>query len=104
MQRHFASIESTINRHETGLLLGFPNWSPGRPANQSSAVVASRYARTGLQRFEISVSIRQGNSGGPFVDSSFRVAGVAQQGATQQSGNDECLCVVELDKWLKLNP
>jgi hypothetical protein len=44
--------------------------------------------------------IRQGNSGAPFVDELFRVAGVAQEGATQESGNDECLRVEELDKWI----
>lgn len=35
------------------------------------------------------------------VDELFRVAGVAQQGATQANGNNECLCVAELDKWIE---
>jgi RNA-directed DNA polymerase len=102
--RHFNGMESPLNRNETGLLIGFPNWTPGRVANQTSAVVSNRFVRSSLRRFEISAPIRQGNSGGPFVDSLYRVAGVAQQGATQQSGNDECLEIGELDAWLNSAP
>jgi RNA-directed DNA polymerase len=98
--RHFVGPDAPINRNQQGLLVGYPNWSPGRAANQVSATVVSRFMRSALARFEISTPIRQGNSGGPFVDSLYRVAGVAQQGATQQSGNDECLCVAELENWL----
>jgi len=102
--RHFGGLEAPISRHEQGILIGYPNWSPGRIANQVSAAVQSRYMRSGLGRLEISTSIRQGNSGGPFVNTQFRLAGVAQQGATQQSGNDECLCVAEVDTWLGSAP
>src|SRR6185369_6413160 len=96
----FAALEAPIKRHEQGILVGYPNWSPGRLANQVRATVQSRYNRSDLARFEVSTTIRQGNSGGPFVDSQYRLAGVAQHGATQQTGNDECLCVSELDDWL----
>jgi RNA-directed DNA polymerase len=98
--RHFSGLDAPIHKNESGLLVGYPNWSPGRVANQVSAIVQSRYNRSGLARFEISSTIRQGNSGGPFLDNQFRLAGIAQQGATQQSGNDECMCVSELDGWL----
>lgn len=98
--RYFAGLDAPINRGEAGFLLGFPNWSPGKLSNQARAVVHSRYPRSALQRFEVSVNIRQGNSGGPFVDEAFRVAGVAQQGSSQTEGNDECICVAELDKWV----
>lgn len=56
----------------------------------------------GLDRLDIAGagSIRQGNSGGPFVNESFQVVGVAQKGAKQDSGNDQCLCVTALDKLL----
>ena len=98
--RHFAGLEAPIKRNETGYLIGYPNWNAGRVANQVTAIVLNRFARRALQRLEISTSIRQGNSGGPFVDDLFRVAGVAQEGATQVSGNDECLTVEELDEWI----
>lgn len=100
--RHFSSADSPIHRNAQGALIGFPNWSPGRTANLAAASVLSRYPRSGLQRFEISTGIRQGNSGGPYVDELYRVSGVAQQGAKQDGGNDECLCYSELDHWLSL--
>ncbi len=98
--RHFTAVDFPVHRNAQGMLIGFPNWSPGRTANQVQAGVLSRYARSGLQRFEISQNIRQGNSGGPYVDELYRVAGVAQQGSRQDGGNDECLCISELDSWL----
>lgn len=98
--RHFVGLDSPIRRNEKGVLIGYPNWNAGREVNQIQAAVVSRYRRKGQQRFEISTNIRQGNSGGPFVDELYRVAGVAQEGATQVSGNDECLSVEELDQWI----
>lgn len=99
-QRYFSGGDAPITQNARGTLIGFPNWSPGRGANQVNAIVINRYPRSALQRFEISTTIRQGNSGGVFVDELYRVAGVAQQGARQDGGNDECLCVAELDSWL----
>ncbi|HDR9217350.1 TPA: trypsin-like peptidase domain-containing protein [Burkholderia vietnamiensis] len=98
--RHFSAMDAPITRHSPGHLIGFPNWNNGRRANIETAVVTARFPRTGLQRFEINQLIRKGNSGGPVVDELFRVAGVAQQGAQQDAGNNECLCVVELDAWI----
>ncbi len=45
--------------------------------------------------------IRKGNSGGPIVSAKFELLGVAQEGATQATGNNEGLSVDELDKWLE---
>lgn len=99
-RRFFSGVDIPITLHATGRLIGFPNWNPGRRANMDPAIVTNRLARTGLQRIEINQLIRTGNSGGPFVDDLYRVAGVAQQGAQQDSGNNECLCVIELDSWI----
>lgn len=98
--RHFSGMDAPITRHSVGHLIGFPNWNNGRRANIETAVVTARFPRTGLQRFEINQLIRKGNSGGPVVDELFRVAGVAQQGAQQDAGNNECLCVTDLDAWI----
>lgn len=98
--RFFANTESAITRNSTGALIGFPNWHTGRKVDQIEAKVLNYYPRSGLARFEISRTIRKGNSGGPFVDDLYRVAGVAQQGATHDSGNDECLCVTDLEAWI----
>lgn len=102
--RHFVGLEAPLHRNEKGVLIEYPNWSNGRYAYQTAAVVQGRYPRSGLKRFEISTLIRQGSSGAPFVGTQFNLAGVAQQGATQSSGNDECLCVTELDTWLASIP
>lgn len=101
--RYFSGVDSPIHRHGNGRLIGFPNWSRGRRANIEQAVVTARFPRSALQRFEISQLIRKGNSGGPFVDESFRVAGIAQKGATQADGNNECLCILEFDAWFTEN-
>lgn len=97
---YFVARETKMEKGEQGWLIGYPNWHPGKPLNQTSAPVSNRYMRSGLQRLEIGELIRQGNSGGPFVDESYQVAGVAQTGATQTAGNNECLTVDELDSWL----
>ena len=88
-------------RNEQGHLLGFPNWTPGKTIhNDENCLVSINFPRGGLGRVEIDTLIRQGNSGGPLVDAKYRLAGIAQQGATQAHGNNECLCVSEIVKWL----
>lgn len=99
-RRFFTGIDAPITLHAPGRLIGFPNWSRGRRANQDPVIVTNRLPRTGLQRVEVNQLIRAGNSGGPFVDELYRVAGVAQQGALQDRGNNECLCSMELDRWI----
>jgi RNA-directed DNA polymerase len=98
--RHFVGMKSPIKRNEEGFLIGFPNFGYGKPLNVIPRKVLTRYAKSGVDCFDIDGVIRKGNSGGPFVDSAFQVAGVARQGAVQHSGNDECLCVSVLDQWL----
>lgn len=98
--RHFTGLDSPIERNQKGFLIGFPNHTAGKRANQLPSNVLNTFPQFGLLRVEITGNIRQGNSGGPFVDDLYRVAGVAQQGAKQDLGNDQCLCVTELDKWL----
>lgn len=100
---YFQGRGTSIQVPEKGTLIGFPNHSPGKRADYlEEHHVLNRYIRSGLDRFDItgSGSIRKGSSGGPFVDESYRVAGVAQEGAKHEAGNDQCLCVTELDKWL----
>ncbi len=98
--RHFSGVEAPATRHQPAWLIGFPNWTPGRGVDVQRTAVTNAFARSGLRRLDTSALIRQGNSGGPLVDDSFRVIGVAEQGATQETGNNECLCATELDAWL----
>jgi S1-C subfamily serine protease len=102
--RYFTHAEVPIKKNRQGSLVGFPNWSPGRDANHEDSMVTNRYRRSALERFEIEKTVRQGASGAPFIDDLFRVVGVAQQGATQQAGNNECLCVRELETWIATIP
>jgi hypothetical protein len=99
---YFIGMDAPIQINESGVLAGFPNHSPGKQPDFLNEKVLNRYVRFGLDRFDITGagSIRKGNSGGPFIDESYRVAGVAQQGAKQDDGNDQCLCVMALDKLL----
>jgi RNA-directed DNA polymerase len=100
---HFVPKETIMKRNEPGILIGYPNWHPGKPLDQASTQVANLYMRGALNRIEIRELIRKGNSGGPFVDELYRVAGIAQSGATQTQGNNECLTIKELEKWLLLH-
>ena len=101
--RHFAPLEAAMELHQKGHLLGFPNWAPARKVhNDVECVVTSKFPRSALNRIEVNAPVRKGNSGGPLVDNLFRVAGVAQLGATQADGNDECLCITEVEEWIKV--
>lgn len=99
--RVFSAVDTAINIGEKGFVIGFPNYSYGRlKPNHSETKVINRFNRTALARLEIGEAIRKGNSGGPFVDSLYRLSGVVQQGATIDSSNNECLCVTELQSWI----
>ncbi len=98
---HFMGSDTPVTLNEHGVLIGFPNPTRGRHANQVNSQVVNVFPRGGLKRFEIKERIRKGNSGGPFVDEDYRVIGIAQQGAEQGKGNDECLCMTEVTSWLK---
>ena len=82
-------------------LIGFPNWSPGRPPSVEPTRITSVFPKNGITKFDVSSLIRKGNSGGPIASSEFELLGVAQEGATQATGNNEGLSVEELDKWLE---
>lgn len=100
--KYFGAKKDSVNIGEDVLLVGFPNYSQGRSiANSVHTRVINKFPLTGLERIEIGTTIRQGNSGGPLLDMAYNVVGIAQQGATQEAGNDQCLCVTELDKWLE---
>ncbi|MEX8497508.1 MAG: reverse transcriptase domain-containing protein [Leptothrix ochracea] len=98
--RHFVANPSPAGQMQAGLLLGFPNWTKSRQASIQQATVTSVFTKGALKRFEIDSMIRKGNSGGPVVAAGFGVLGIAQEGATQAEGNNQCLCVSELDNWL----
>lgn len=99
--RHFVKSAVPLSEGIPAYLIGFPNWSPGRPHNTQSSTVTSVFPKKGLTKFEVSSLIRKGNSGGPIACLEFGLLGVAQEGATQAVGNNEGISVGELDKWLQ---
>jgi len=104
--RFYPALESPIEVRDEGMLIGFPaykNWN--LPDMNELAVLNRSEPHRGMRSFTITGAgtIRPGNSGGPFTDMRFRVAGMAQRGAYLGNGHDECLCFEVMDdliaKW-----
>jgi len=102
--RFFAALEAPIQPRDRGMLIGFPdygNWN--LPDINEQAVLNRREPNRGMRSFTITGagSIRPGNSGGPFTDLRFRVAGMAQRGAYMGTGHDDCLCFEIMDELIE---
>lgn len=98
--RYFRSMDNPIQPGSSGFLIGFPNYQNGKLPNVLGDRVLNRtMPNRGMSSFTIenAASIRPGNSGGPFANDSFKVAGVAQRGAYMGVGDDECLCFTIVD-------
>lgn len=101
--RYFPAIGAPIQPHSGGFLIGFPaykNWN--LPDQNEQKVLNRTMPHPTMDSFTISGagSIRPGNSGGPFTDNRFRVAGMAQRGAYMGDGHDECLCFQIMDRFI----
>lgn len=98
--RFFAAVERPIQPGAHGYLIGYPAWKKWNlPDFNAQQVLNRTLPNYGMNSFTISGagSIRPGNSGGPFIDDRFRVAGMAQRGAYMGEGHDECLCFEIID-------
>lgn len=82
-------------------LVGFPNHSRGRPITKKASQVLHVYPRHGLPRIEVGDMVQKGISGGPLIDGEKHVIGVLQQGANQDSGNNEALAAYAVTEWLR---
>lgn len=94
---------SAMEIGESGKLIGFPAYQKGHKADfLEEKVLNIMEPNKGYKLFTITGagSIRPGNSGGPFVDQFFKIAGVAIQGAYNGSGHDTCLQFSVLDEWI----
>ena len=98
--RHYVRGNAHPGNDMPALLIGFPNHTAARPVTMQQTSILGVFRKGALAKFEVSDLIRKGNSGGPVVSEKFELLGVAQEGATQAFGNNECLCVSELDRWL----
>lgn len=98
--RYFAAMKNPIDARANGILIGFPDWKQWNVPDFNEQKVLNRTEpNKGMKSFTITGagSIRPGNSGGPFTDDRFRVAGMAQRGVRIQTGHDECLCIEIID-------
>lgn len=94
--RYFSAMDNPIAPGAHGYLIGYPDWKQWTPPDINALTVLNRtLPHHGMNSFTITGagSIRPGNSGGPFTDDRFRVAGMAQRGAYMGSGHDENLCL-----------
>ncbi len=78
-------------------LLGFPSYDKGNSHLLIETQVASIYPDRATKKFEIADQIREGNSGGPIINSEFKVVGLALEGATKHAGKNGCLDISEID-------
>lgn len=102
--RYFAPIVTPIEVGAPGVLIGFPDfkkWNPPDFLNENVLNLLEPNKGQKIITITGAGSIRPGNSGGPLVDQSFKVAGVAQEGAYLGRGHDMCLAASVLDEWIE---
>jgi hypothetical protein len=92
--------EKTVVMQEDVKLLGFPAYAPGHGHYVVDSKVAKIYVQSAVDKFEIDKQIREGNSGGPIINSDSQVVGVALEGARKDSGNNGCLFISEIQEVL----
>ena len=98
--RYFSAMDTPIEPGAQGMLIGYPAWKQWALPDFNDQKVLNRTSpHLGMNSFTITGagSIRPGNSGGPFTDDRFRIAGMAQRGAYMGSGHDESLCFEIID-------
>jgi len=90
--------EIPIAMQEDVKLLGFPAYAPGQSHYIADSKIAKTYTQSKLNKFEIDTLIREGNSGGPIINSDSKVIGVALEGAQKDSGQNGCLLISEINE------
>jgi hypothetical protein len=71
-------------------ILGFPNWSQGRPMSITDAIVQGEHPnRSGARWLSIDKTIFTGNSGGPVLNAANEVVGVATRGNYDRTSSNE---------------
>ncbi len=94
---HFREAISPVSTQQKVHVLGFPNAGAAKGLSCIEGhATTNLFPKSGVQYFEVSQMIRQGNSGGPVVDSNFRVLGIAVEGAAQDDGDNGVVHVQHL--------
>lgn len=87
-------------RNDEVTLLGYPDYKVGHTPLVLDAKVVRDWHRSMVRWFEVGVSIRKGNSGGPVIDARGDVVGLVRQGASRDDGENAALCCSEIQKVL----
>ncbi|WP_339136187.1 MAG: reverse transcriptase domain-containing protein [Candidatus Electrothrix sp. GW3-4] len=89
---------NNVKQKDSISLYGFPAYKTGQTPYVADGKVASKFATHGIQKFEITTPIREGNSGGPVLNMKNEVIGIAAEGARKESGNNAVISIGELSK------
>lgn len=79
---------SPLQPHESIYLVGYPNHSAGRPLRNEPGTLISEFPRSAVRMLEISSKVIEGNSGGPVLDSEYRLIGIAKAGINSKTPVD----------------
>ena len=95
---HLEASELTIGTGTPVQLCGFPNHSAGKTLSRYDTSVVNSYNYKTFRHYEVAQNIRKGNSGGPVLDETCRLIGVAKEGSTQSGGNNAVLSIEEVSR------
>lgn len=96
-------LSDEIGQKTPVTLIGFPSYKLGQSPYLADGKIASVYAQSGVKKFEIDILIREGNSGGPVLNSNLDVIGIAAEGAEKTGGNNAVIRICELVALLNQN-
>jgi len=92
--------DSIVEIQKEVKLLGFPAYAPSHSYSIYDSKISKIYKQSNVDKFEIGTQIREGNSGGPVINSESKVVGIALEGATKSEGHNGCLLISEIDEVL----
>lgn len=84
-------------------VLGFPNFKEGsKDVGVLKCRITNKYPLSDVMHSEVDKTLYSGNSGGPVINSSYHVVGIAAQGAAgKPEGKNSFIRVSELKKYLE---
>lgn len=97
----FEKNTTPVTASEVLQIVGFPNHGHGKKISRiNTEVTVPMYPKHGVDYIDVRDTIRQGNSGGPVINSHKKVVGIAVEGATQADGDNGVVVITEIDKIL----
>lgn len=98
----FSKAEKSASIEELLQIAGYPNHGHGKKISRiNTQVTVIQYPKHGVQYLDVRDTIRQGNSGGPVINTDKKIVGIAVEGATQDYGDNGVVVVSEIDTLIK---